>query len=56
MKAIAKNKPTEPKVMRCPVCARYHAEHPEFGPFCCASCLQVIIRPLIVTLTAGQLR
>jgi protein-arginine kinase activator protein McsA len=37
-------------VLRCPVCQRSHVEHPEFGNFCCASCLQTVIRPLMVTM------
>jgi len=43
-------------IFKCPTCGRKHTEHPEFGCFCRASCLQTVIRPLIVTLTAGQLR
>jgi protein-arginine kinase activator protein McsA len=43
-------------ILRCPACGKNHPEHNEFGCFCCASCLQTIIRPLIVTLTSGQLR
>lgn len=35
-------------VYRCPICNRSHCGHPEFGPFCCTSCLQTYIRPLIV--------
>jgi hypothetical protein len=42
-------KPREPKTVQCPTCGRYHWPHPEFGQFCCASCLQTPIRPLIVT-------
>lgn len=37
-----------PKIIRCPTCGRYHELHHEFGMFCCASCLQMPIRPLIV--------
>lgn len=32
----------------CPTCGRDHKEDEEFGRFCCASCLQTVIRPLIV--------
>ncbi len=42
-------------VYKCPSCGRDHLGTAEFGCFCCASCLQTIIRPLIVTLTNGQL-
>jgi protein-arginine kinase activator protein McsA len=35
----------------CPTCGRDHKEDEEFGRFCCASCLQTIIRPLIVAMT-----
>jgi hypothetical protein len=41
-------KPKEPITARCPTCSRYHRLHPEFGAFCCLSCLQMPIRPLIV--------
>ncbi|MDR3741184.1 MAG: hypothetical protein P4L40_19370 [Terracidiphilus sp.] len=43
-------------ILRCPTCGRKHGEHPEFGCFCCASCLQTIIRPLIVALDDAKLR
>jgi len=42
-------KKQEVKVVRCPVCHRTHVPDVEFGPFCCASCLQTVIRPLILT-------
>jgi hypothetical protein len=48
MKKLTK-KPKEKKAVQCPVCGRYHTPNVTFGPFCCASCLQVVIRPLIVT-------
>ena len=35
----------------CPTCGRDHKEDEEFGRFCCASCLQTVIRPLIVAIT-----
>ncbi len=50
-----RNKALEPKrkaekiiIFKCPTCGRNHKEHPEFGCYCCCSCLQTIIRPLIV--------
>jgi protein-arginine kinase activator protein McsA len=43
-------------ILKCPTCGRKHREHPEFGCFCCASCLQTIIRPLIVALDDARLR
>jgi rubrerythrin len=42
-------------IYKCPVCGRKHRDDPEFGPFCCASCLQVVIRPLIVALKGVKL-
>ena len=49
--AIVKRKAQklEIKVVACPVCHRKHTPDVEFGPFCCASCLQTVIRPLILT-------
>jgi hypothetical protein len=38
---------TRSTVLQCPTCARRHPPDPQFGPFCCASCLQTPIRPLI---------
>ncbi len=55
-KIIRKPKPDKVLILRCPTCGKRHTEHPEFGCFCCTSCLQTVIRPLIVTLTSGQLR
>lgn len=57
MRTLAK-RPKKEKVvvLKCPTCGKTHVPHVEFGCFCCASCLQTIIRPLIVTLTEGQLR
>jgi protein-arginine kinase activator protein McsA len=43
-----KRKQLEVKLVKCPVCERLHQPDVEFGPFCCASCLQTVIRPLIV--------
>ena len=37
----------EPELVRCPTCNRKHLPHEEYGQFCCQSCLQVPIRPLI---------
>ena len=56
MPSLAKRKTRKEKVVvyRCPACARDHLGTPEFGCFCCASCLQAIVRPLIVTLTTAQ--
>jgi protein-arginine kinase activator protein McsA len=51
-----KPKPQKVTYLVCPTCSKEHPEHKEFGCFCCASCLQTVIRPLIVTLTNGQLR
>ena len=50
MRAIQR-KPKEHQViiLRCPACGKNHSAHPEFGRYCCASCLQLAIRPLIVT-------
>jgi hypothetical protein len=50
-KAIVKRKKPRRKddSVQCPVCGRYHWPDEEFGRFCCASCLQTVIRPLIVT-------
>ncbi len=42
-------------ILQCPTCGRKHKEHPEFGRFCCSSCLQTVIRPLIVALTGCPL-
>jgi ribosomal protein L37AE/L43A len=54
MKPRAKKpKPAKVEYIKCPVCGREHVDHPEFGCFCCLSCLQAVIRPLIVTLTNG---
>jgi hypothetical protein len=49
-KLIKRKKPKLPELVRCPVCQRYHVPDCEFGPFCCASCLQTVIRPLIVAI------
>jgi protein-arginine kinase activator protein McsA len=49
--AIQKRKQPEVKIVVCPVCTRKHVPSTEFGPFCCASCLQTVIRPLVVTVT-----
>ena len=55
MNAIAKkSKPAKLIIVRCPVCHRDHTPHREFGEFCCASCLQTVIRPLIVAMTHRQ--
>jgi len=54
MKAITKPERKKEKLYHCPTCAKRHMGHPEFGCFCCASCLQTVVRPLIVTLTEGQ--
>jgi hypothetical protein len=35
-------------ILNCPTCGRGHRVHPEFGPFCCLSCLQTPLHPLIV--------
>jgi protein-arginine kinase activator protein McsA len=50
MTKLIRSPKAQPKieVMKCPVCRRSHVEHPEFGNFCCASCLQTVIRPLIL--------
>jgi protein-arginine kinase activator protein McsA len=50
MKALAKRKPKKIEYVYCPTCGRGHSLHHEFGRFCCASCLQTVIRPLIVAL------
>lgn len=42
-------KKVEAKAVVCPVCHRVHTGSLEFGPFCCASCLQTVIRPLILS-------
>jgi len=49
-RAIAKRQNKEVISVRCPTCNRIHSLHREFGPFCCTSCLQTPIRPLIVNL------
>ena len=46
MKFLKKRKPKIVPAVECPVCGRYHTPDVEFGPFCCASCLQMVIRPL----------
>jgi protein-arginine kinase activator protein McsA len=52
MKELTKRKvKIESKSVACPVCGRIHVADVQFGPFCCASCLQTVIRPLIVTIT-----
>lgn len=48
---IRKPKVIEAQSVSCPVCSRIHVADAQFGPFCCASCLQVVIRPLIVART-----
>jgi hypothetical protein len=48
MRPIIKRKPKPIPVAQCPVCGRYHHIDVQFGPFCCASCLQTVIRPLIL--------
>jgi hypothetical protein len=35
---------------KCPVCHRSHWMHEELGIFCSASCLQMMMRPLIVAM------
>lgn len=40
-------KPKPRKSVTCPTCGRIHVEHQEFGQFCCQSCVQTAIRPLI---------
>ena len=45
--ALARKRQTQEINVRCPTCNRYHYLHREFGPFCCLSCLQYPIRPLI---------
>ena len=54
MPRIVKKKQPKPTVYKCPTCGKLHLGTKEFGCFCCASCLQTVIRPLIVTLTSGQ--
>jgi hypothetical protein len=51
--AIQKRKKEVIKIVKCPVCARNHRPHELYGTFCCLSCLQVLIRPLIVVVTGG---
>lgn len=46
-------KPVEVKIVVCPACGRKHRPHSEFGCFCCASCLQLAIRPLIVAMRSS---
>ncbi len=48
-KTLARSRTEKVVIVACPVCARKHRPNPEFGPFCCASCLQTVIRPLVVT-------
>ncbi len=55
-KTIQKHKQREVKIVACPVCQRKHRPSPEFGPFCCASCLQVVIRPLAFALDNAETR
>ena len=49
--AIIKRPTTKPTVeaVRCPVCTLPLMPGVGFGPFCCESCLQTAIRPLILT-------
>jgi len=54
MKKLTVRKPKQAPVDRCPTCEKYHTRHPEFGRFCCASCLQVPIRPLIFAKPKGD--
>ncbi len=52
MKLKPKPKPkkiTVAKSVACPSCRRVHNGHAELGAFCCTSCLQVAIRPLILS-------
>ena len=51
MKTITKRKTEKIVIVLCPSCGRKHRPHLKFGAFCCASCLQLAIRPLIVMLT-----
>jgi NAD-dependent SIR2 family protein deacetylase len=51
MKSITKRKPEKIVIVLCPSCGRKHRPDSTFGAFCCASCLQLAIRPLIVMLT-----
>ncbi len=51
MRTLTKRKVQKVVIVKCPVCARKHTPSVDFGPFCCASCLQTVIRPLIVTVT-----
>ncbi len=55
-KIVKRPKAEKVTILKCPTCGKNHREHVEFGCFCCLSCLQTIIRPLIVTLTMGQMR
>jgi hypothetical protein len=48
MRAITSRKQKTVKLLQCPICNRHHVGHPEYGPFCCTSCLQTAIRPLIL--------
>jgi hypothetical protein len=48
MPQIVKKKTKKDAAVICPVCRRYHWPNATFGPFCCASCLQTVIRPLIL--------
>jgi protein-arginine kinase activator protein McsA len=54
MHSITKRKTEKIVIVQCPICARKHRPNIEFGPFCCASCLQTAIRPLIVTVTVTR--
>jgi hypothetical protein len=48
MKALARPLPKKaPPIVTCPSCQRRHCDHPEYGAYCCLSCLQLAIRPLI---------
>ena len=48
-KAIKHPKPKKKESAACPTCGRVHWIDEEFGPFCCASCLQTVIRPLVLS-------
>lgn len=53
-KALQHRKAEKIKIVVCPICDRKHTPNPDFGPFCCASCLQTAIRPLVVTVTVTR--
>jgi 4-hydroxy-3-methylbut-2-en-1-yl diphosphate synthase IspG/GcpE len=51
--AIVKRKKEVVKIVSCPTCGRNHRPHDLYGQYCCLSCLQFVLRPLIVAINGA---